>query len=234
MQKTCNRESYALSPREELSSVLLKTRVSIIKKPVMITDLPIRSLKRPVPVPYEGRHAYALKCLIKVRPKERYYSFLNPSKEQVRSYSAVVRDERSDVLRISLAHMAIYECYLFALGLPANFPTEQIIVYGYERAKYIPCKICPSSEKHLYDYELSVPANTEREEYRQRMLNDLNEHFQLDVRVEKLSIVKDSRQIMTKRGESVELIWQEQPTMIMKTKQVRVAASIENRLVASI
>ncbi|WP_400262953.1 hypothetical protein ACFX5U_07720 [Sphingobacterium sp. SG20118] len=103
--------------------------------------------------------------------------------------------------------MAIYECYLFALGLPANFPTEQIIVYGYERAKYIPCKICPDSENHLYDYELTVPANTEREEYRQRMLNDLNEHFQLDVRVEKLSIVKDSRQIMTKKGESVELIW---------------------------
>ena len=194
----------------------------------------MQSLKRPVRVPYEGRHAHALKSLVKGRPKERYYSFLNPSKEQVSSYSAVVRDDRQDVLRISLAHMAIYECYLFALGLPTNFPTEQIIVYGYERDKYIPCKICPDSEKHLYDYELTVPANTEREEYRQCILNDLNEHFQLDVRVEKLSIVKDSRQIMTKRGESVELIWQEQPTMIMKTKRGRVEGTIENRLAASI
>ncbi|WP_400263128.1 hypothetical protein ACFX5U_08690 [Sphingobacterium sp. SG20118] len=234
MQKSCTGESYALSPREELSSIMLNKCVSIIKKPIMITDLPMRLLKRPVPVPYEGRHAHALKSLVNVRPKERYYSFLNPSKEQVSSYSAVVRDDRSDVLRITLTHMAIYECYLFALGLPANFPTEQIIVYGYERTKYIPCKICPQSEKHLYDYELSVPANTEREEYRQRMLNDLNEHFQLDVRVEKLSIVKDSRQIITKRGESVELIWQEQPTMIMRTKRGLVAASIENRLAASI
>ncbi|AIM36820.1 hypothetical protein KO02_08985 [Sphingobacterium sp. ML3W] len=232
MQKSCTRESYALSQEEEKSSYLSEKKVPVIKKPVMITLLPERSFKKRKP--YEGRHADALKSPIKVRPKERYYSFLTPSKEQVSSYSAVVRDDRSDVLRISLAHMAIYECYLFALGLPANFPTEQIIVYGYERAKYIPCKICPDSDKHLYDYELSVPANTEREEYRQRMLNDLNEHFQLDVRVEKLSIVKDSRQIMTKRGESVELIWQEQPTMIMKTKRGMVAASVENRLAASI
>ncbi|AIM36175.1 hypothetical protein KO02_05300 [Sphingobacterium sp. ML3W] len=230
MQKTCNRESFVLSSGEEMSSVLRKNRVSVIKEPIMITDLPERSFKKRVP--YEGRHAHALKSLVKGRPKERYYSFLNPSKEQVSSYSAVVRDDRSDVLRISLAHMAIYECYLFALGLPTNFPTEQIIVYGYERAKYIPCKICPDGEKNLYDYELTVHVNTEREEYRQRMLNDLNEHFQLDVRVEKLSIVKDSRQIMTKRGESVELIWQEQPTMIMKTKRGRVAA-VTARLAAS-
>ena len=222
MQKSCTGENYALSQEEEMFSYLSEKKVSIIKKPIMITLLPERSFKKRMP--YEGRHA--LKSLAKGRPKERYYSFLNPSKEQVSSYSAVVRDDRSDVLRITLAHMAIYECYLFALGLPANFPTEQIIVYGYERTKYIPCKICHQSEKHLYDYELSVPANTEREEYRQRMLNDLNEHFQLDVRVEKLSIVKDSRQIITKRGESVELIWQEQPTMIMKTKQVRIAASV--------
>ncbi|AIM37000.1 hypothetical protein KO02_10070 [Sphingobacterium sp. ML3W] len=232
MQKSCTGESYALSQEKEMFSYLSKKKVPVIKKPIMITLLPERSFKKRMP--YEGRHADALKSLAKGRPKERYYSFLNPSKELKSSYSAVVRDDRSDVLRITLAHMAIYECYLFAFGLPANFPTEQIIVYGYERAKYIPCKICPDSEKHLYNYELTVPANTEREEYRQRMLNDLNEHFQLDVRVEKLSIVKDSRQIMTKRGESVELIWQEQPTMIMKTKQVRVAASAENRLAANI
>lgn len=45
MQKTCNRESYALSPGEELSSLLTKKCVSLIKKPVMIRLLPERYFK---------------------------------------------------------------------------------------------------------------------------------------------------------------------------------------------
>ncbi|CDT21303.1 hypothetical protein BN1088_1820005 [Sphingobacterium sp. PM2-P1-29] len=62
-----------------------------------------------------------------------------------------------------------------------------------------------------------MPASTEREEYQQRIINDFNEHFQLDVNVEKLSIVKESRPI-GEDGKSVELIWDEQITMIMRKK----------------
>ncbi|WP_400262952.1 hypothetical protein ACFX5U_07715 [Sphingobacterium sp. SG20118] len=82
MQKSCTGESYGLSQEEGMFSYLSEKKVPVIKKPIMITDLPIRSLKRPVPVPYEGRHTHTLKSPIKVRPKERYYSFLNPSQGQ--------------------------------------------------------------------------------------------------------------------------------------------------------
>lgn len=46
MQKTCKRESYALSTGGELSFVLLKKRVPIIKKPIMITLLKEISIKK--------------------------------------------------------------------------------------------------------------------------------------------------------------------------------------------
>ncbi|MDH5828720.1 hypothetical protein [Sphingobacterium faecium] len=233
MQKTCNRESYALSGRDEMSSLLSENRVSIIKKPIMITDLPVRNFRTPAIDTLKRLYSGDATCILNKRPKERYYSYLAPSKEAVSSYSAVVRDDGNDVLRISLVHMAIYECYLFALGLPLRFPIEQIIVHGDDKADYIPARTTGSRscspEIQRYDYELTVPADTEREEYRQRILNDLNDEFQLEVRVEKLSIVTDSRQILTKDGASVELIWQEQPMMIMKSKPNVTTASIENR-----
>ncbi|CDT31624.1 hypothetical protein BN1088_790001 [Sphingobacterium sp. PM2-P1-29] len=40
----------------------------------------------------------------------------------------------------------------------------------------------------------------------------------MDVKVEQLSIVTDSRPITTENGESVELIWEDQTTVIMRTK----------------
>ncbi|UZJ65618.1 hypothetical protein OKW96_05380 [Sphingobacterium sp. KU25419] len=70
----------------------------------------------------------------------------------------------------------------------------------------------------LYSYELTVPANTEREEYRQRILNELNAHFELEVRTEMLHIVKGSRPISHLEHEEVEILWDQQLTMIMKTK----------------
>lgn len=173
------------------------------------------------------------RALVKRRPKERYYSIITQSKQADRSYSSVVRDDSMDVLRISLANMAIYECYLFALGLPSSFPTEQIIVYSHERERYIPNKVGDDRSSrdlnHLYCYELTLPVSTEREEYRQRILNDLNEYFDLDVKVEKLSIVKDSRKVFTMDGESVELIWEEQLMLIMRTKRGLVAELLTNR-----
>ena len=199
----------------------------------MITLLPNRIWKKPLSVSPTVGAPMMPRALVKRRPKERYYSILTQSKQAGRSCSSVVRDDSTDVLRISLANMAIYECYLFALGLPSSFPTEQIIVYGHNRDKYIPCKVChersPREIKNLYCYELALPANTEREEYRQRILNDLNEQFALDVKVEKLSIVKDSRKVFTMDGESIELIWEEQLMLIMRTKRGLVAELLANR-----
>ncbi|MNF18219.1 hypothetical protein D3C80_2221660 [compost metagenome] len=43
-------------------------------------------------------------------------------------------------------------------------------------------------------------------------------HFQLDVKVENLSVVKDSRRVFTTAGESVELLWEEQLVLIIKAK----------------
>lgn len=182
----------------------------------MITDLPECLFKKFDP---EFRHIRTLSALRYVkgeRPSQRYYSLLIRLSEPSDSFSLVVRNEAIDVLRISLINMKIYEIYLFALALPADFPISQILVLGKDRERFI-----PNDEKENtpgYCYELTVPAKTEREEYQQRILNDLNRHFKLDVRVEKLAVVKDSRKVVKMNCESVELIWEEQITMIMKTK----------------
>ena len=223
MLKNSKRESYALFPEEEMFSYRSKKRVPILKKPVMINLLPEGAFKKRVVVLKKEPVRNPLKDRADERPNDRYYSYVIASKKENESYSAVVRDERKDVLRISLVNMAIYECYLFAVGLPLSFPTEHIIVHGEDKSKLVP----PSTNNYpeqvsanndFYDYELTVPADTEREEYSQRIMNDLNEHFQLEVHVQNLSVVKDSRSFMTDKGESTELIWHEQPTMIMKTK----------------
>ena len=223
MLKNSKRESYALSPEEEMFSYQSKKRVPILKKPVMISLLPEGTFKKRVVVSTKEPLRHRLKDRADERPKDRYYSYVIASKKEHDSYSAVVRDESKDVLRISLVNMAIYECYLFALGLPLSFPTEQIIVHGEDKSKLVRRRTNNyreqvSANNDFYDYELTVPADTEREQYSQRILNDLNDYFQLEVHVENLSIVKDSRSFMTDKGESIELIWHEQPTMIMKTK----------------
>lgn len=233
MQKTFSRESYALSPEEELSLFLTKKCVPVIKKPVMITLLPERFFKNIELDPSYGLPVQIRKSILKARPAERYYSCLTPSKAGTASFSAVVRDDRKDVLRISLVHMAIYELYLFALGLPADYPTEQIIAYGHG-TQYIPCKVCTNSahdcEDNKYSYELAIPAYTKKEVYRQRILKDLNEYFGLTVKLEKLTIVKDSRKLFTIDGESVELIWEEQLILVMRTKRGLVAELSKNQV----
>ncbi|MGA6119574.1 hypothetical protein [Sphingobacterium anhuiense] len=218
MQKTCNWESYALSPGKELSSFLNEKRVPIIKKPIMITDLPQKTLKSATVTRNKGRKLYVSKAILDKRAKELYYSLVVPSEKDTSPFITIVRDARNDVLRITMINMAIYECYLFPLGLPSDFPIEQIIVHDHDRARYIPCRSCQYGEKLLFDYELTVPANTGIEAYQKRILNDLNEHFQLDVRVLQLSIVKDSRTVMTEKGASMDLIWEQQPTMIIKAR----------------
>lgn len=226
MQKTCYRESYALSPGKELSSFLSEKRVSFTKKPIMVTDLPECLFKRFDP---KFRYVTTLSALRYVkgeRPSQRYYSLLIHLSEPSDSFSLVVRNEAIDVLRISLINMKIYEIYLFALALPADFPVSQIMVLGEDRERFI-----PNEEKENtpgYCYELTVPAKTEREEYQQRILNDLNRHFNLDVRIEKLAVVKDSRKVVKMTGESVELIWAEQLTMIMKAKRKSVVVQTMN------
>lgn len=226
MQKTCSREGYALSPGNELSSFLSEKRVSFTKKSIMITLLPECLFKKFDP---EFRHMTTLTALKYVkgeRPSQRYYSLLIRLSEPSDSFSLVVRNEAIDVLRISLINMKIYEIYLFALALPADFPISQILVLEEDRERFI-----PNEEKENtpgYCYELTVPAKTEREEYQQRILNDLNKHFKLDVRVEKLAVVKDSRKVVKMSGESVELIWAEQLTMIMKAKRLPVVVRTMN------
>lgn len=133
----------------------------------------------------------------------------------------VVRNESTDVLRISLISMEVYEIYLFALGLPADFPTDRILVLGEGREKWLPHD--KLVKMPCYCYELAVPANTEREEYRQRILNDMNKHFQLDVRVEKLAVVQGSRPVLTNDDKSVELIWEKQLMMIIKSNKVNLS-----------
>lgn len=218
MQKTCVRESYALSPGRELSSFFIENRVPITKEPIMTTPIPKQKSKKPTPVRSRGRVPHVPVSVIAQRPDDRYYSILVPAVEKTDPYITIVRDARKDVLRITMVCMSIYEGYLFALGLPSNFPKEQINVFGQDRARYIPCRSCDYGEKLIYHYELTVPADTAIEEYQQRIRNDLNDHFQLDVKVEQLSIVTNSRPITTENGESVELIWEDQKTMIMRTK----------------
>ncbi|QQD12362.1 hypothetical protein [Sphingobacterium sp. UDSM-2020] len=217
MQKTCKREGYVLSPGKELSSFLNEKRVSFTKKPIMTTFLPECLFKRFDP---KFRYVTTLSALRYVkgeRPSQRYYSLLISLSEPSDSFSLVVRNEAVDVLRISLINMKIYEIYLFALALPADFPVSQILVLGEDRERFI-----PNEEKGNipgYCYELTVPAKTEREEYQQRILNDLNKHFKLDVRIEKLAVVKDSRKVVKMTGESLQLIWAEQLTMVMKANR---------------
>lgn len=219
MQKTCVRESYVLSPGRELSSFWIEKRVPITKEPIMTTPIPKQKSKKPTPVRSRGRVPHVPVSVIAQRPDDRYYSLLVPAVEKTDPYITIVRDARKDVLRITMVCVSIYEAYLFALGLPSNFPKEQIIVFGQDRAKYIPCRSCEYGEKLIYHYELTVPADTAIEEYQQRICNDLNDHFQLDVKVEQLSIVTDSRPITTENGESVELIWEDQTTVIMRTRR---------------
>lgn len=184
----------------------------------MTTFLPQKILKNSKRKRSKVRLPYVPKAILEKRSKEPYYSLLVPSEKDTSPFITIVRDARNDVLRITMINMAIYECYLFALGLPANFPKEQIIVHGYDRVRYIPCRSCQYCEKLLFDYELTVPTDTGIEVYQQQILDDLSVHFQLDVKVVNLPVVKDSRRVVTMNGESVELIWGEQPTMIMKVK----------------
>lgn len=214
MQNTCNWDSYALTLREEMSSYLSEKPVDVIKKPTMITLLPERFFKPLEPSSIQSYKQSAMKYVMEERPPQRYYSLMIRLLEPSDSFSSVVRNNSTDVLRISLINMAIYEIYLFALGLPANFPSDQILIIGDHSEQFLPnYKGDPIS---TYCYELTVPAQTALEEYRQRILNDLNEHFGIDVRVEKLTIVKDSRKVLTIAGESLELLWEERLMMIIR------------------
>jgi len=217
MQNTCYWDSYALTLREEMSSYLRENRVPVIKKRTMITLLPERFFKN-VSLPISESSAQsAMKYVMKERPTQRYYSLMIRLLEPSDSFSMVVRHDNTDVLRISLINMTVYEIYLFALGLPANFPVNQILVLGEHKERFIPAERGDSISS--YCYELAVPARTEREEYRQRILNDLNKHFGIEVTLERLTIVKDSRKVLSIAGESVELIWEEQLMMIIKAKR---------------
>lgn len=136
-----------------------------------------------------------LKSILKTKPKERYYARFTLLMEEFDSYSCVVRDENADILRISLVNMAIYEFYLFAYGLSASFSASRIYVYNGDRCHYVHSIECGDvelwKETHLYCYEITLPAATEREEYQQRILNDLEEMFKLDVHLEKEQVVSD-------------------------------------------
>ncbi|MEN5055151.1 hypothetical protein [Sphingobacterium kitahiroshimense] len=217
MQNSCYWESYVLTLRQEMSSYLRVNRVPVIKKRTMITLLPERFFKN-VSLPISESSAQsAMKYVMKERPAQRYYSLMIRLLEPSDSFSMVVRNDNTDVLRISLINMTVYEIYLFALELPANFPLNQILVLGEHKERFIPLEKGESISS--YCYELAVPARTEREEYRQRILNDLNKHFGIEVTLERLTIVKDNRKVLSIAGESVELIWEEQLMMIIKAKR---------------
>jgi len=183
----------------------------------MITLLPERFFKNGSLPISESSAQSAMKYVMKERPAQRYYSLMIRLLEPSDSFSMVVRNDNTDVLRISLINMTIIEIYLFALGLPANFPINQILVLGEHKERFIPIE--KGERISSYCYELAVPARTEREEYRQRILNDLNKHFGIEVTLERLTIVKDSRKVLSIAGESVELIWEEQLMMIIKAKR---------------
>ncbi|MCS3554379.1 MULTISPECIES: hypothetical protein [unclassified Sphingobacterium] len=138
MQNTCNRESYALTLREEMSYYLREKRVPVIKKRTMITLLPERFFKN-VSLPIaESCAQSAMKYVMKERPAQRYYSLMIRLLEPSDSFSMVVRNDNTDVLRISLINMTVIEIYLFAMGLPANFPINQILVLGEHKERFIP------------------------------------------------------------------------------------------------
>ena len=138
MQNSCYWDSYALTLREEMSSYLRENRVPVIKKPVMITLLPERFFKTASLPISESCAQSAMKYVMKERPAQRYYSLMIRLLEPSDSFSMVVRNDNTDVLRISLINMSVYEIYLFALGLPANFPTNQILVLGEHKEQFIP------------------------------------------------------------------------------------------------
>jgi hypothetical protein len=162
-----------------------------------------------------------LKSILKIKPKERYYSQFTPLLADLDSYSCVVRDEQADVLRISLVNMAIYEFYLFAFGLSGTFPVSRIFVYNCDRCNYVHDHDCGDheiwKENHLYCYELTLPAATEREEYQQKILNDLHNKFHLEVRIEKEQVVSDVyfNEIM---GCPAATSWHEQTVMTIKPR----------------
>lgn len=162
-----------------------------------------------------------LKSILKIKPRERYYSQFIPLLEDLDSYSCVVRDEHADVLRISLVNMAIYEFYLFAFGLSGAFPVSRIFVYNCDRCHYVHDQECGDlriwKKNHLYCYELTLPAATEREEYQQRILNDLNTRFHLEVRLEKEQVVSDIyfNEMM---GCPAATSWHEQTVMTIKPR----------------
>lgn len=218
MLKNSKRESYALSPEEEMCLYVGQNRVVNAKNQHMITDLPdLIQKKTPDGLSGIQLNSAGLQSLFPFEHTNRYYSLLIRAEGEGSAYSAVVINDRADTLRISLINMTIYECYLFALGLPADFPTERILVLGCERDTYIPDGYITVPE--LYSYELVVPSRTEREEYRQRIVNELDAFFQLEVRAEMLQVVKGSRAITHADHEEVEIVWDEQLMMIMKSQK---------------
>lgn len=162
-----------------------------------------------------------LKSILKAKPSERYYAKFAPPLEELDSYSCVVRDEKTDLLRISLVNMAIYEFYLFAYGLSATFPVSRIFVYNDDRCHYLHSQECGDAvlwrEKYMYCYEITLPAATEREEYQQRILNDLDNMFQLEVKIEKEQVVSDIYFNET-IGCPAATSWHEQTVMTIKPR----------------
>ncbi|WP_156169852.1 hypothetical protein [Sphingobacterium sp. IITKGP-BTPF85] len=185
----------------------------------MKTNFSTTTSRNPVLVRSKRRMPKVANAIIGNRPKEHYYSIIVPAENDTSPYVSVTVNVRKNVLRINLVSMAIYECYLFALGLPSNFPKEQVIIQGLDRPKCIPCRSCYYGGKFIYDCEFTVPINSTVEQYQQYIFDNLNEYFQLDVRIEKLSVVQGSRPIMTMESESVELIWHEQQTVIIKFRK---------------
>lgn len=186
------------------------------------TNMQKQSSKIKIPTSPRKDFLNAPKIVVKERPKERYYSLLVGSEDHGNACTSVMRDMNKDVLRISLFNMAIYECYLFAFGLPYNFPKEQILTYKGIRSKYGPRKRCPEhllgTKNSLYCYELTMPADTTQEKYRQQILNDLNMHFNLEAKVEKLVVLKSGHEDMTVGKDSLDLLWQDQLMMVLKIK----------------
>ncbi|MEN5197236.1 MULTISPECIES: hypothetical protein [Sphingobacterium] len=129
MQNTCNWDSYALTLREEMSSYLSENPVYLIKKRTMITPVPKQKSKKPTSVRSRCRVPHVRLSIVAQRPKDLYYSLLFPSVEKTDAYITIVSNARKDILRITMVCMVVYESYLFALGLPYNFPKEQIIVF---------------------------------------------------------------------------------------------------------
>lgn len=162
-----------------------------------------------------------LKSILKVKPPEQYYAKFTSPLEELDSYSCVVRDEKADILRISLVNMAIYEFYLFAYGLSSTFPVSRIYVYNDDRCHYLHSHDCGDAlqwkKNYMYCYEVTLPIATEREEYQQRILNDLDMMFHLEVKIEKDLVVSDIY-FNEKLGCSAATSWHEQTVMTIKPK----------------